>query len=138
MKNKKPGLLQRKTRFAGGERGRKTFPRKTRLLIGRPDLAAGLARHHRCGAAPDFHRIPPTSHLKQRTAVFIALCWRAWEGAQRIWYHSASPPMSDISHVMALAGRVFLAMIFLAAAFGKITNFDDTVRYMASHGIGWT
>ena len=30
---------------------------------------------------------------------------------------------------------MFLAMIFLAAAFGKITNFDGTLRYMESHGM---
>lgn len=37
--------------------------------------------------------------------------------------------------ILALAGRVFLAMIFLAAAFGKITNFDETTRFMAAHSI---
>jgi|SRR5581483_12442670 len=40
--------------------------------------------------------------------------------------------------ILALAGRVLLAMIFLAAAFGKITNFDETTRFMASHSIPWT
>jgi len=39
--------------------------------------------------------------------------------------------------LMALTGRVFLAMIFLASAFGKITNFDGTTRFMAASGIGW-
>ncbi|MFA6002524.1 MAG: DoxX family protein [Elusimicrobiota bacterium] len=37
--------------------------------------------------------------------------------------------------VMALAGRLFLALIFLASAFGKITNFEATCRYMDAHGV---
>ena len=37
--------------------------------------------------------------------------------------------------VLALVGRLFLAIIFLAAAFGKITNFDGTVQYMEAHGM---
>jgi putative oxidoreductase len=42
-----------------------------------------------------------------------------------------------INNILALTGRVFLAMIFLASAFGKITNFDGTIRYMASYGMAW-
>ena len=30
-----------------------------------------------------------------------------------------------------------MAAIFLASAFGKITNFADTVRFMESHGLPW-
>lgn len=30
-----------------------------------------------------------------------------------------------------------MAAIFLASAFGKITNFADTVKYMESHGLPW-
>lgn len=37
--------------------------------------------------------------------------------------------------VLALVGRLFLAIIFLASAFGKITNFDGTLQYMESHGM---
>jgi putative oxidoreductase len=37
--------------------------------------------------------------------------------------------------VLALAGRMLLAVVFLAAAFGKITNFDATVRYMETNGM---
>ena len=37
--------------------------------------------------------------------------------------------------VLALVGRLFLAIIFLASAFGKITNFDGTLQYMDAHGI---
>lgn len=37
--------------------------------------------------------------------------------------------------VLALLGRLLLALIFLAAAFGKITNFDATCRYMETHGL---
>jgi putative oxidoreductase len=37
--------------------------------------------------------------------------------------------------VLSLVGRLFLAIIFLAAAFGKITNFDGTVQYMQAHGM---
>jgi putative oxidoreductase len=41
----------------------------------------------------------------------------------------------DTDDVVALAGRLFLASIFLASAFGKITNFEATVAYMESHGV---
>lgn len=37
--------------------------------------------------------------------------------------------------VMALIGRLLLAVIFLASAFGKITNFDATLRYMEAHAM---
>ncbi len=37
--------------------------------------------------------------------------------------------------VLALVGRLFLSIIFLASAFGKITNFDGTLQYMDAHGI---
>jgi uncharacterized membrane protein YphA (DoxX/SURF4 family) len=37
--------------------------------------------------------------------------------------------------VLSLVGRLFLSIIFLAAAFGKITNFDGTVQYMEAHGL---
>lgn len=37
--------------------------------------------------------------------------------------------------IFALVGRLFLAIIFLAAAFGKITNFEGTVVYMEAHGM---
>jgi uncharacterized membrane protein YphA (DoxX/SURF4 family) len=37
--------------------------------------------------------------------------------------------------VLALVGRLFLAVIFLASAFGKITNFDGTIQFMESHGM---
>jgi uncharacterized membrane protein YphA (DoxX/SURF4 family) len=37
--------------------------------------------------------------------------------------------------ILALVGRLFLAIIFLASAFGKITNFDGTVQYMDVHGM---
>ncbi|MEK7383014.1 MAG: DoxX family protein [Elusimicrobiota bacterium] len=37
--------------------------------------------------------------------------------------------------VLALAGRLFLAIIFLASAFGKITNFDGTIQFMEVHGM---
>ena len=32
--------------------------------------------------------------------------------------------------VLALLGRLLLALVFLAAAFGKLTNFEATVRFM--------
>ena len=44
----------------------------------------------------------------------------------------------DTNNLLALTGRIFLAMIFLASAFGKITNFDGTTRYMAASGMPWT
>jgi uncharacterized membrane protein YphA (DoxX/SURF4 family) len=37
--------------------------------------------------------------------------------------------------VLALAGRLLLAAIFLASAFGKITNFDGTLKFMEAHGM---
>ncbi|MDX6769171.1 MAG: DoxX family protein [Elusimicrobiota bacterium] len=37
--------------------------------------------------------------------------------------------------VLALVGRLFLAIIFLASAFGKITNFEGTLQYMDAHGM---
>jgi putative oxidoreductase len=37
--------------------------------------------------------------------------------------------------VLALVGRLFVAIIFLASAFGKITNFDGTLQFMESHGM---
>ena len=37
--------------------------------------------------------------------------------------------------VLALVGRLFIAIIFLASAFGKIANFDGTLQYMETHGI---
>ncbi len=41
----------------------------------------------------------------------------------------------DTDDVLALVGRLFIAIIFLASAFGKITNFDGTLQYMESHGM---
>lgn len=41
----------------------------------------------------------------------------------------------DKNDLFALTGRVFLATIFLASAFGKVTNFPGTTEYMAAHGM---
>lgn len=41
----------------------------------------------------------------------------------------------DTDDVLALVGRLFVAVIFLASAFGKITNFDGTLQFMDSHGL---
>lgn len=41
----------------------------------------------------------------------------------------------DKNDLFALTGRVFIATIFLASAFGKITNFQTTTEYMAAHGM---
>ncbi len=41
----------------------------------------------------------------------------------------------DIDDVLSLVGRLFVAVIFLASAFGKITNFDGTLQFMDSHGM---
>lgn len=38
---------------------------------------------------------------------------------------------------MALAGRLLIAAIFMASAFGKITNFSGTVDYMQTRGMPW-
>ena len=40
-----------------------------------------------------------------------------------------------LDDVAALAGRLLLALLFLAFAFGTITNFTGTVAYMESHGV---
>ncbi|HAM35343.1 MAG TPA: hypothetical protein DEB40_11235 [Elusimicrobia bacterium] len=37
--------------------------------------------------------------------------------------------------ILALLGRLLLAIIFLASAFGKITNFEATMRFMDAHGM---
>ena len=37
--------------------------------------------------------------------------------------------------VVALAGRLLLSSLFLAFAFGKITNFEGTTAYMDAHGL---
>lgn len=44
------------------------------------------------------------------------------------------PPV-DKNDLFALTGRIFIATIFLASAFGKITNFQTTVEYMTVHGV---
>jgi uncharacterized membrane protein YphA (DoxX/SURF4 family) len=41
----------------------------------------------------------------------------------------------DKNDLFALTGRIFIATIFLASAFGKITNFQTTVEYMSAHGL---
>ena len=43
--------------------------------------------------------------------------------------------MTDTSSLMSLIGRILLAMLFLSSAFSKITNFEGTTQYMASHGM---
>jgi len=52
-------------------------------------------------------------------------------GPRAFWY-DASVNTDDI---LALVGRLFIAIIFLASAFGKITNFDGTLQYMEAHGM---
>ena len=37
--------------------------------------------------------------------------------------------------ILALVGRLFIAIIFLASAFGKVTNFDGTIQFMEAHGM---
>lgn len=44
-------------------------------------------------------------------------------------------PALDKNDLFALTGRVFIATIFLASAFGKITNFQSTTEYMSAHGM---
>ncbi|MBI3553838.1 MAG: DoxX family protein [Elusimicrobia bacterium] len=44
----------------------------------------------------------------------------------------------DHDDILALAGRLLIAIIFLSSAFGKITDFSDTVKYMEVHGIPWS
>lgn len=44
----------------------------------------------------------------------------------------------DYDDILALIGRLLIAVIFLSSAFGKITDFSDTVKYMEVHGIPWS
>jgi len=44
----------------------------------------------------------------------------------------------DHDDILALAGRLLIAIIFLSSAFGKITDFSNTVKYMEIHGIPWS
>ena len=41
----------------------------------------------------------------------------------------------DTDDVLALVGRLFVAIIFLASAVGKIPNFDGTLQFLDSHGM---
>lgn len=43
----------------------------------------------------------------------------------------------DNDSLLALTGRVLLAVLYLAAAFGKISNFDATTQYVRAHGLPW-
>lgn len=49
------------------------------------------------------------------------------------WY----PLPVTLEELLALAGRLLLATIFLASAFGKLTNFSATAQYMEAHGMPW-
>ncbi|MEK7388249.1 MAG: DoxX family protein [Elusimicrobiota bacterium] len=41
----------------------------------------------------------------------------------------------EIDDMLALLGRLFIAIIFLASAFGKITNYEGTLQFMDAHGM---
>jgi putative oxidoreductase len=43
--------------------------------------------------------------------------------------------MESKNDVAALAGRVLLALMFLAAGYGKITGYEGTAGYMAGAGL---
>ena len=53
--------------------------------------------------------------------------------AHRKWYRK----LVETDDILAMVGRLLLSAIFLASAFGKITNFEATIRYMDAHGIPW-
>lgn len=72
---------------------------------------------------------PSRDFLSRRIRMTGGLTW-----LKRLWYRKP-PPMMDGNSFLALLGRVFIATIYLAAAFGKITNFDGTTQYMAAHGV---
>ncbi len=40
--------------------------------------------------------------------------------------------------IIALIGRFLIATLFLASAFGKLTNFSGTVSYMDNAGMFWS
>ncbi|MBI5623495.1 MAG: DoxX family protein [Elusimicrobia bacterium] len=43
--------------------------------------------------------------------------------------------MLDRDSLLAMAGRLLLALVFIASAFGKVTEFEKTVLYMEAHGV---
>jgi putative oxidoreductase len=42
---------------------------------------------------------------------------------------------TSLQNYTSLAGRLFLALIFIVSGMGKIGNFDGTVAYMSSHAM---
>ena len=42
---------------------------------------------------------------------------------------------TSLQNYTSLAGRFFLALIFITSGVGKIGNFEGTIGYMGSHGI---
>ena len=42
---------------------------------------------------------------------------------------------TSLQNYTSLAGRLFLALIFIMSGIGKIGNFDGTAVYMGSHGM---
>jgi putative oxidoreductase len=43
--------------------------------------------------------------------------------------------LNNFQNPLALIGRIMLALLFITSGFGKITGFDGTVGYIASHGL---
>jgi putative oxidoreductase len=43
--------------------------------------------------------------------------------------------LNNLSNPLALLGRILLAILFVTSGFSKITGFEGTVGYIASHGL---
>jgi putative oxidoreductase len=43
--------------------------------------------------------------------------------------------LNNLQNPLALLGRILLAILFVTSGFGKITGFEGTVGYIASHGL---
>ena len=41
--------------------------------------------------------------------------------------------MNGMQSLLALVGRLFLALIFIASMFHKLTNWESSIQYMESH-----
>ena len=43
--------------------------------------------------------------------------------------------ITNLQNPLALLGRIMLSLLFITAGYGKITHFDGTAGYIASHGL---
>jgi putative oxidoreductase len=43
--------------------------------------------------------------------------------------------MNQFQNPLALIGRIMMSVLFIPAGYGKLTHFEGTVGYIASHGL---